>query len=252
MSRRGILNITSKKKQDNMRPIFIDSNGLPNDNPYSLTQDGSNAAIVSIFCPTYRIYEGQMKPSQLTIASRQSDIIYWRGIREHVRVTLGGDATWKWRRIVYESVDSPTTNNPVFLRQNTPGYRRVVNLMNNDARTGIFDYLFAGSVVNDWIDPTCAKVDRRRVKILHDSLYTLRGITSGGTSKDVKFWIPLNKSMTYENDENGADEFTAGGFCAPHSKLGDVYIVDILIRMAGDPASRISIVPQSTAYWHER
>lgn len=185
-----------------------------------------------------------------------------------------------WRRICFYShgrfdmakpivSENPNTNND-YLRRNLaeflPGVGRA------DEVTG--EFLWQGTSGVDYTEDTrmYGRLDPQRVRVVSDRKMDLNPnyemfdpADPGGTlGKHVsrKLWHPVNRNMTYEQDESGGDKdvpaATSGWTTTRPGTDGNYYILDIFHTGRGDTLPDPDTVVcgqfnlQSTVYWHER
>lgn len=206
--------------------------------------------------------------------TRTATSVFLRGLAEKYMVSTSGSSAFVWRRIVFfmkgQVLRDPLANNPSpiylynqdlnnstiplgYTRHNTYVYGPNVPDDNSEYRARLAAVLFKGQVDVDWSDILTAKVDTSRVSLAYDKVMHVRTGNESGVMQVRKFWHPVNKLLTYDDDEIG------GGVASSHystdSKMGcgDMYVFDYV--QASPDASEgesITFVPESTLYWHER
>lgn len=270
MSRKGLLNVTSRKKRNTMLS-------------WSNTNSNTGATITTAQLPVtvngssgYRgvwIATAQdLNDQNGTIArvtqeaSRTATICYMRGLSEHIRIQTSSAVPWFWRRICFtykgaelrtiSSLDSPTqtsyeytdTSNGIQrlgFNQNINGMSNTIN--NHDA------IIFKGAKGVDWNDYIVAPLDNRLVTVKFDKTWTLKSGNQSGTVKEVKLWHPMNRNLMYADDESGDSEVTSYFSAGSKIGMGDYYVMDIMTPGAtGTSTDLLQFVPTSTLYWHER
>lgn len=220
--------------------------------------------------------------------SRQAkESIYLKGIRTLFRYTSEGSHRWTHRRIVFQAtapalrnVTNVTTNsgalaqryNQLYLFNNDevkyPWFAQnwvtettsggVTTLTEHDPTTiaqYMLSHMFRGAAAvsgtyGDFLSYIDAPIDHRYVRVIHDSKYIIDA--PDGAGKDVyrKHWIPINKTVLYEADEEHAD-YTANGYSSA-LKSGDIYVADFFGTSFGNNTERLRVAPLTTLYWHER
>lgn len=275
MSRKRILNLTSRKKRDTYL-TFTNTNGSgASTTPFqgSLTLNGANqsgdgTAGYVIFRPTARNLTqfGGTAPSVVQEAMRTATTCYIRGYGEHIRVQTSSAVPWLWRRIVfaskysgfwqYGSNDTPTTTNLDYV-ETSNGYKRAAinQQVNNAANTinQIDDVLFKGAKGVDWQDRILAPVDTRRVDLRSDRTFKLHSGNQSGYFTEKKLWYPVNRNIVYDDDENGETENSTNWSAEDKRGVGNIHIVDLFSPLMGATSSDLlSIQFTGTVYWHEK
>lgn len=205
-------------------------------------------------------------------AQRTSRDTFSKGIRESIHIIYDNGSSWIWRRVVFS-----IKNNPAFLPsapfgtvastaailslgspvvEAAPTIRQAATLSSTDSQV-VTSILFRGLGGVDWSDPTTAPLDTTRVKIHSDSRKILQSPSGTVNSYVTKRYYPINKRLTYCDDEAGvAENQFASGVSAPYnasaaSPQGDVYIFDIFVSGSITSGS-LNFSPECTYYWHER
>lgn len=272
MSRRAILNTTSRKKRNTMLTYANTSsvNGgpvTPGVGPY--VANASNGTAISIFTPTaLDLVSGGTGNTIANQAQRTATTCYIVGFSERCRISTTSGLPWFWRRIVFRSRD------PVFLQysvSDSPIYsggfsyidtttngpqRAFINQSINGANTSLFNMqslLFSGFVNADWVDPQTATVDTRRVSVISDRRMTIKSGNQVGTVKDFKAFYPYRHNLVYDDDENGEKETTQYFSVTDNAGKGNMHIIDFFTPLGGGTSSdMIQLNTTSTLYWHEK
>ncbi|QCW23673.1 MAG: capsid protein [Gemykroznavirus anima1] len=254
-SRKAMLNVTSIKKRDTMRIATINSGaataagmrgvGIP------IPADGFWSGI---WCPSWRLLVTDSSGD--TYRNRRTT--YLKGLREEFRVELGTNLPIEMRRIVFASPDrvqlaagQPTTAQPsYFVESDTNRYWRTLGSggMNYD----YLDEIFAGQRNIDWLNPMTAKTDTKKVKIISDKRFRIASGSNVQTVREFKFYDPINKNMTYDDEENGGQYLTSGW--SEYSRQGtmqNVYVVTLFYGVTNSALTPYVDI-NSTVYWHER
>ena len=223
---------------------------------------------IVLFCPTARslVQFGGAAGSVVQEAMRTSTTCYMRGVSEHIRIQTNSPAPWLWRRICfrsrdlrfrqYASADTPGTGAFTFT-ETSNGYKRLaVNLMVNsvpNSINNILDLIFKGVQNVDWTDVILAPVDTRRIDLSSDRTTRLTSGNQSGTFRERKLWHPMNKNITYEDDENGEAESTSVFSVTDKRGMGDYYVMDFFSSGIGASSSDLLSVQYNTSlYWHEK
>lgn len=113
--------------------------------------------------------------------------------------------------------------------------------------------LFKGSQGVDWLDPILAPVDTSRVDLKYDKTQRLCSGNQSGMFKEVKLWHPMNKNLTYQDDESG-EVMTTSVFSVDDKRgMGDYMVLDLFSSLLGTSTSDIlSVTYQASLYWHEK
>lgn len=270
MARRRILNVTSRKKQDNMLSFSnTDGNGasqLVKAGGFNVS--GSTGYAMSLFSPTARALVTAGVTNQVVdTADRTSVACYMRGYKENLRIQSNSGLPWLWRRICF------TYKGPTFSRVLTtdavPGQpftpyidtsigmsRQWFNLQVNNSPNTVENWngiIFKGARGSDWSDVMTAKVDTTRITVKSD--LTRRCVSGNGNGhfSERKLWYPMNKNLVYDDDEIGAGESTSYYSTEAKAGMGDYYVVDYVVPGLGGSASDvINFTCTATLYWHEK
>lgn len=269
MSRRSILNVTSRKKQDNMLS-FSNTNGSGASQTVqagSFFANGTTGYAMSLFCPTARSLSTASTTNDVTdIADRTASTCFMRGYKENLRVQTSSPLPWLWRRITFTtkgnfflgpSTDSAPTQTVQPYSDTSIGMaRKWFNLQVNNTPLTVAAYnaiIFKGAFNSDWNDVITAKVDTSRISVKSD---VVRRITTGNSSghfSERKLWYPMNKNLVYDDDEVGAQMSTSYTSTDAKSGMGDYFIVDYLVPgVGGGNTDVINLNCTATLYWHEK
>nr|QJB18631.1 MAG: capsid protein [Genomoviridae sp.] len=250
ISRRRLLNITSKKKMDNMLP-------------YSTNPDGSGGTPTSFGIPqsgglflwnaTARDRVSSQGDAN-ALALRESDTVFMRGLKERIVLTPNDSVSWMWRRITFTTKGATSIFAPIahFIETSRGWNRLLVNSNSSTTSTAITSYIFDGASGTDWNDFMTAKVDTQRVTLKSDITKVIGSGNSFGRFHRYKYWYPMNKNFIYANDEQGETESTDVVHSLAKGGMGDYYVVDFF--KCADPAGThtLDFNPEATLYWHEK
>lgn len=252
-TRRRILNVSTRKKNDTMLTgVGSTGEGVPQ------TQITINAAIGAryiIACMSHLL----RLPGAEDHTRRHKDV-YFVGWNDSYRLYVGGGAGWSWRRIVYSTVGRTLEAElPANLAN---GYMRQiqdVGVPTNPPADGFIEYLFSGTRQTDWVDVMTAPLDRGRVTVHSDVVRRLNPGNDSGKEVTVKAWTPVRKNLTYDDEEFASDvkpptdpDVGSPWVVTRGNVLGNVYVVDFFDSMATDPAETLTVRIESKRYWHER
>lgn len=262
MSKKRILNITTEKKQDNMLQV------VPNDptNPAGAftigdyTVGAGTTAHTFLFCPTARLINNEATND--TSARTRPDT-FARGYKEVTTFRIGGPSPWRMRRIVFSLKGFPFTLTAAsnlftpdfYIKFNTAiGYTRLMSDLTPTSfgPNPVSNQIFKGTQNVDWFSPFNAKVDTQRITVHSDRTMNFNPPNQGGQTRVVKNWYPMNKTLMYNDVEDGPVEGSTAFATQSKVGMGDVFIFDILQATTSDGTSSIAINNEGTYYWHER
>lgn len=262
MSRRRILNVASKKKQDNMlswRPTDA-GNPAGAGAPGDLVVLANDTITTTLFSPTARRLD-ITSPFKDEPSARTQSQTYARGYKEVSTYRVVGGAPFRHRRIVFALKGLPNylrdlsaglfTPDFYFAEFATVGNVRMLTPLSATFSTIIAGHLFRGFQGRDWQSPFNAKVDTTRVSLISDHTTVFNPPNESGVNRVIKKWYPLNKNLLYDDDENG--ETVTGNPFSVTSKpgMGDCYIIDFYQSTASKDASLL-VNHEGTYYFHER
>lgn len=256
-SRKRILNISSVKHRDAMIPSNNASLG------FQQILDGD----IVLWCATARNLEQGTTPASLYVdpnATRNSQRVFWRGLKERIEITTSDASPWFWRRVCFTmkgqfvAAAIPASQ---YVNSTLPGvgrsqiaYNRSTTPLTAPQAAVLRNYLFEGMNQVDYFRSTNAPTDKFRVKIWFDRTITINSGSGNGVTRKRTYWHGMNKNMVYNDQEFGGDIVENNFFAVPDGTnltMGDYYVVDIFERAAGFTGT-LSFLPQATVYWHER
>lgn len=259
MSTRRILNITSRKKVDNMLPVVVAEDSTESVGPYS-----SVSPLLCVFIPNART----TRTPVTNPAVRNASDIFAVGYKEKVQIDVKGGGTFMWRRIVFmlkgddlrrfmDSSDAGNIPNQLYNQTTEGGCRRVIGPLNGvtNAQTELQKYVFRGQEDVDWSNQFTAPLDTRRITVRSDKVRAIRPGNDTGASRHYRFWYPIRRTISYEDDMEsdlvGDRPFSTAGLRG----IGDMYVMDIMgiTNLVNDaPVTEYSFKPEGSFYWHER
>jgi len=259
MSRRRILNVTSRKKVDTMLPVVITESVVVT--PGSFT---AASPLTGLFIPNART----SRTSITNPAVRNASDIFAVGYKEKVQIVVDGGGTFMWRRIVFylkgedlrgamDSSDSGNIPAQLFNQTTEGGCRRVIGPLegSSNARQEMQAYVFRGQVDVDWANDLTAPVDTRRVTVMSDRTRVIRPGNNTGAGRLYNLWYPIRRTISYEDDMESAvvgdKPFSTAGLRG----IGDMYILDIMgivNTQTTAPFTTYTFSPEGSFYWHER
>lgn len=258
MTRRGVLNITTRKKQDNMVSRVVNPDGTS-----TLGDFSSSDPMMSLFIPNARSTRTPVNNP----AVRNTTNTFAVGYKERVQIDLSGGGTLKWRRIVFmmkgsvlrDAMDTDDTGgilNQLFWQTTEGGTNRVIGPLDpgSPSQVELTSFLFQGQQDIDWRNFFTAKVDTTRVTLKYDKVRTIAPGNESGVSRSYRFWNPIRRTILYDDDMEsdvvGDKPFSTEGLIG----VGDMYILDVFAivvpPLTGDGLYTFS--PEGTYYWHER
>lgn len=270
MTRKSILNLTSRKKRDTMLnwSNTSASGAAIGANVQAYTTNGSRVGWV-VFCATARDLNNNAGGANILIdePDRTATTCYMRGMSENLKYETNTGVPWLHRRICFTvrpqtpfhdvtTGDTPTIS--TFNRAETSlGWTRAwIDLsLNAMPETMRFQraLLFKGDQDKDWTDIMTAKVDTRRVDLKSDTTYRISSGNATGVFRERKRWYPMNKNLVYADDESG-DAMQSNVYSVQDKRgMGDYFVVDIF--QAGTAATKddvLKITSSTSLYWHEK
>lgn len=222
------------------------------------------------FCPTARnlIIDSTNANNMINEAQRTSTSCYMVGYKETIEIQISDGTPWQWRRIVFlarGNVGSLLSGANERLYQDasgnspplTDGMYRVVNAISGNRNQGsmfaLFQVMFEGQNASDWTDPMTANLDRHSITVVSDRTRTLSSGNEQGMIRKYRSYIPLNKTLVYDDDEVG--ELTSSAYASVNTGegMGNLYVIDFFRARYGASASaQLWFSPQGKLYWHEK
>lgn len=238
--------------------------------PFTVAPDGTAGAVGAynvsgsvggffLWCSTARDRTSLTNDNNAS-SVRSSDTVYMRGLKETISLRTNSGETWRWRRIVFTTKDSAvrltgvTGTAPVAIEASPNGWVRLLNNQSsNGTNTGlIYAFIFKGMGGVDWLNAMSAKTDSSRISVMYDKTVTLQSGNASGITRQYKRWHPMNKNLTYDNDENGEQETISYFSTAAKPGMGDCYVLDFFECNQQTSANILAFQPQATLYWHEK
>ncbi|ALC76162.1 capsid protein [Poaceae associated gemycircularvirus 1] len=277
MTKRRILNATSRKKRDTMLAASNTNSAgspLPNTGTRAIVYGGTSPPTGSsynggffLWCATARDLTINSGPAGAVAqeATRTATTCYMRGLSEKLRVQTNSPAPWFWRRICFTIQaafgvaapgDSPTNTYSDYL-ENSNGFTRLwlnqnINSQGNTT-AGITNIVFKGAVGRDWRDLISAPVDTRRVNLKYDKTRVFRSGNQSGIVRELKLWHPMNRNLVYDDDEVADVENTSVYSVVDKRGMGNYYVLDIIQPGEASSASDLLLIDStSSLYWHEK
>jgi len=284
MTRRGLLNITSRKKRDTLMPTtgtgFIPGNGLPAGVTGGIGLDRGYAMFAFMpFARTAHV-DNVAFDNVSNQAQRTATNCFAKGYRDDIKISTNSSHSWEWRRIVF-FFKGPGLISPegevdalgvaqLLEYDGTPagdggaiGYRRKLANLSPESGSGsagnviVHDNfvraMFRGQPGADWNNPFNAPINKDLISVIHDRKRVFRTGNDRGSVWEIKKYHSINKSLWY-NDREVGDHMEFSPYSAEIKKsCGDVYIVDLIAPAFGATEDDSLIFnPTGSVYWHER
>jgi len=208
--------------------------------------------------------EGSGQANVNDSATRTATECYMRGLKERIEITTNTDDSWRWRRVVF------TYKGPEILRkfgetgnltpwlETSDGYVRVMPRITHTGsaeieqlKVRLQSHLFKGVFNKDWDNVMNAKLTSDHVNILYDKISTIKSNNGKGVFSTRKMWHPFNKTLIYDDYEDGGSKGASFLSSNGHGSMGDVYVVDFFEPITPGP-QLLKFWPQASLYWHER
>lgn len=266
MSKRRVLNVSSRKKRNGMLS-WSNTSGTGASQPVQSGPAYVNGNGTGFFlwnATANDLNSGNGAYNTISQESqRTSTTCYMRGLSEHIRIQTSSGLPWFWRRICFgfrgsfPAASDSSTQTPRNYQDTTNGIVRLwfntdVNNTPN-LRNQIDGVIFKGAKGVDWNDFIVAPVDTRRVDLKYDKTVCIRSGNANGTIKESKLWHPMNRNLVYDDDESGDQEATSYLSVESKAGMGDYYVLDLLqAGGGGSTTDQILIQANSTLYWHEK
>jgi len=271
MTRRKVLNITTRKKRDTMQPVSYNTDaGVPTNTARpgvgAVLQGGRTNMLM--WSPTARdLTDANGVANGVSYeSSRSASTIFIRLLSEKIRMSTNDSTPWIWRRIVISTkspvfrvltaAESAGGKNPVPYIETSNGYGRLLQQWdnaggNNATQSLIFDEMFKGKQGKDWSDPITAPIDNITITKHYDKTTTIKSGNDSGTYRVTRRTHTFNRTFRYFEDENG--QFQDSSFWSSYGKgMGDVFVIDLFSNFIGGAASLLKYEPEASMYWHER
>ncbi|AXB22631.1 capsid protein [Lepus americanus faeces associated genomovirus SHP111] len=267
MSKKRILNVTSRKKRDTMLSTFQGgSASTPGQGAY--TTFANNAITIFPWVATGRdnslIQGGAQAGTAFDSSTRSATTCYMRGLKEAIEIQTSTGLPWQWRRVCFTTKDPAGTlatgNGGISgVFENSNGFQRLVynvtsaSTSDTLALNTLTAILFKGRINVDWFDYMTAPLDTLRVTVKFDRTRTIASGNQSGAIRKFNLWHPMNKNLVYDDDEVGGAENASYYSVASKAGMGDYYVIDMIVPGKGGTSSDgFSFEPQATLYWHEK
>lgn len=193
---------------------------------------------------------------QYSAAKRTKSKTFMVGLKEEVHFETQTGAPWEWRQIVFSIKgfhNLPWVDSYVAYNGNTSGYMRGQREMDSGAQGILTELIFKGAEGVDFVGYMNAPLDRSRIHVMRDRTRQIRSGNEIGTLRKYDDWLPMRKTLTYNDDEQGSEFLSRRWASMAKGGMGDVYVVDMFRTIVtSDPNDLLSWRNNSTLYWHER
>ncbi|ASH99146.1 capsid protein [Giant panda associated gemycircularvirus] len=261
MSKRSVLNATSRKKRDTMLSYSNVTAAAPSGgttfstNPSILV--GNQQYILPWVC-TARDLSNASGGANIIInrSERTSTVCYMRGLAENIRIQTTNGMPWMWRRVCFtlkgDYLFNLSTSTALLFNETAPGGMR--RSVTNWAGIGSLpELIFRGTANVDWNDYYSAPLDTSRIKVMYDRVRTIAAGNEEGCTRTYKQWHSMNKNLVYDDEERGDGEVGANFSTQGRQGMGDYYVVDFFLARTGSTSSdQLSFNPEASLYWHEK
>uniref|UniRef100_A0A8A4XAT3 Capsid protein n=1 Tax=Turdus hortulorum Genomoviridae sp. TaxID=2814995 RepID=A0A8A4XAT3_9VIRU len=274
MSKRKLVNMMSRKKRDVMMSSAAAGS---NPDPNSTTVDGPLTILgtttstyhtgyhMTLQCPSHRF----LNPNNAAfLAYRTATRPYIRGLSEKYQITPNDAAVWEHRRIVFATksqfvaavlpnIGAQTASSDFNSRRQFRDMSGVTTGNYTTLQTQLYDVVFAGVDTVDWRNPMLAKVDRARVDVLSDTRYQIASSNQVGRTRLKNFWTPVNKTLQYDDEENGLSVSPSAVSVQDKRGMGNIFVLDLFVCLnpvdnVAPQNSYLLVSSQQTLYWHEK
>jgi len=261
MTSRRVRNIAARKKQDTLFGVT---------GPVSSGPDQASIPPgVSFFLHngTYRLYQDHDNDHV-----RTTQTPYYVGIKD--RVQLSCTFPYTHRRVCFWTHEQILLGQPynfpdeVDPDENPSYMRRNITQLNPTLsdQAAVLEYLFKGTLNTDYSASTrpITPFDSKRVVVVYDKTFQINphiGVADpsasfGGKIVNRRFWHPIRKTISYDEDEDGAAVGPQQpGYASRNPRYpGNFYIMDIFStgQNIENPEGTVgTFTPETTTYWHE-
>ncbi|QCS37563.1 capsid protein [Tortoise genomovirus 9] len=261
-TRKAILNLTSRKKQD----VLVNTSNITSQTPTGSSTFNTSPAVLNAdniyiipWVSTARpaLLNGALAPP-IADATRTSTSCYMRGLKETITIATNSGAPWMWRRICFTLKGDDLT---AYVGSNFTWWRATATQGITRNLTSIYahipalnafrDLVFDGQEGFDWADAFTAKLDTKRIGVKYDKTITLNAGNSNGQIRSMQRWHTMNHNLEYSDEEQGGILTTGPYSVSSKVGMGDYYVVD-MFRGVGTATDTLSFGVQSKIYWHEK
>ncbi|UDN67443.1 capsid protein [robinz virus RP_326] len=255
MTKRAVLNVTTKKKRDDMIPtrFYTTGQGAPVIGGVVIPSTGISSIV---FVPTARSIRPADANGIASYAQRSSHDTFSVGYKERVSLEMLPGAVFQWRRIVFSMSFATVPGLFGYLETEPIGMSRVVDILLPTDAAKISGVLFRGNGGIDWNFPITAPVDTTRVKLFSDKLRILSPGADIGAVRNFKEYYSTRQRFTYNDDETGKNiSNNESSYYAVQNRqsMQDLVVFDIFAPSAGSSETAGMVFsPEGSYYWHEK
>lgn len=264
MSKKQVLDCTSRKKQDNMQSYTNVTAASPQGSATYAAGAAIMPATQQYIFPWIATARDNTTSTALAIgtirdqATRTAQTCFMRGLRENIEITVNDGLPWQWRRICFTLKGDDLTQTSItglnYYLETSNGYSRAVNTAYGSTAVGTLQrYMFKGAAGVDWSNILTAPTDNTNISVKYDKCMTIASGNEQGIIRNYRRWHPMNKNLVYGDDEQGGTESSSAYSTTGKPGMGDYYVVDIFQpRFGATAASQMRFEPSATLYWHEK
>lgn len=267
MTKRSILNLTSRKKKDTMLQ-WAQTNGVDGAGTAKINYQAGNGGPITVFawCPTARDLSTDTSGDLAVVAddaARTATRVYQVGLKERIRLQASYLTSYTWRRVCFTSkglLDAITKLTPISLETSNGWVRYTKDISSGGTgQAAALDLLrsviFKGNIGQDWNNYITAPLDNSRVTIMYDKVTTIRSRGDNEVNFTTTRWHPMNKTFVYDDDELGGSKTAAPRHALGRAGMGDYIVLDFFEpgpNAHQQESAYAAIDIESTMYWHER
>lgn len=197
-------------------------------------------------------------------ATRTATKCFMRGLKEKIRIETTSSHFWLWRRICFKFVGTEllTDNEGTaynLWEETSAGFVRATTQINPsiepslDLWNKLVSLMFKGQANIDWSELMTAPLDQSRIKVAYDRTRRIKSENEVGTLRTFTEWHPMNKTLIYNDDEEGGGKTASFLSVNNRQSMGDYYVIDLFdAGITGGGDDELIFTPEATLYWHER
>jgi len=266
MTRRRILNMTSRKKRDTMLTLTnITASAQQGSTTYvpqpAVITGGTNASPPIVWCATARnnAYQGGALGGTFQAATRTATECYMRGLSENIEIQVSDGVPWQWRRICFtykgfNNAAPDIAGFSLYYQSTIDSYVRSMNMVpNNTYKDTIQGIIFKGVANLDWNDPIIAPLDTEKITVKYDKTRMIASGNEDGCIRKYKLWHPMNRTLVYGDTEAGGTINQSYYSVQSKRGMGDYIVIDYFRpRQGTSSTNQLSFSSNATLYWHEK
>lgn len=226
------------------------------------TNTSANGVHMIAFAPSVR---GLVPNNYAYVSARTATRTFVKGIAETYQIIPSDASAWEWRRIVVSLKGGFNTNLAIveaigaqFATNTTMRYMKDLTGDTSGPYLALWDaiqdILFRGVKVTDWLDQMGAPLDTSRVNVHSDRRRVISSGNDASKPRHVKTYVPINKTLQYDDEENGINISPSKFSVESKIGIGDVYVFDMFACRApiNATSSQLQVGSTQTYYWHEK